>query len=178
MSDTFGTPIDCSPPGSSVHGISQARILEWVVFPSPGDLPNSGIEPTFSASPALAGGFFLSVSHQAHLNLFLDILLFWIHLFLNIGYTFFYTLDMHFCTLDTCFVNVLYHWLICRCWKFFITWEYIPLDPNIGSFQGITEFSLLIFCWEFLHLFLSGILTCSFLLLSCSDFSGKVMLAL
>ena len=28
------TPVDCSPPGSSVHGILQARILEWVVMPS------------------------------------------------------------------------------------------------------------------------------------------------
>ena len=27
------------------HGILQARILEWVAFPSPGDLPNPGIEP-------------------------------------------------------------------------------------------------------------------------------------
>ena len=27
-------PIDCSPPGSSVHGISHARILEWVAMPS------------------------------------------------------------------------------------------------------------------------------------------------
>ena len=26
--------LDCSPPGSSVHGISQARILEWVASPS------------------------------------------------------------------------------------------------------------------------------------------------
>ena len=48
-------PIDCSLPGSSVHRISQARILEWFAFPSPGDLPNTGIEPS---SPALAGGFF------------------------------------------------------------------------------------------------------------------------
>ena len=47
--------MDCSPPGSSVHGMSQARILKWVAFPSPGDLPNSGIKPM---SPALAGGFF------------------------------------------------------------------------------------------------------------------------
>ena len=30
-------PMDCSLPSSSVHGISQARILEWVAFPSPGD---------------------------------------------------------------------------------------------------------------------------------------------
>ena len=38
-------PMDCSPLGSSVYGILQARILEWVVFPSPEDLPNPGIEP-------------------------------------------------------------------------------------------------------------------------------------
>ena len=42
--------MDCSLPGSSVCGISQVRIQEWVAFPSPGDLPNPGIEP---ASPAL-----------------------------------------------------------------------------------------------------------------------------
>ena len=29
---TFCDPKDCSPPGSSVHGISQARILEWVAI--------------------------------------------------------------------------------------------------------------------------------------------------
>ena len=28
----FATPMDCSPPGSVVHGISQARILEWVAI--------------------------------------------------------------------------------------------------------------------------------------------------
>ena len=36
-------PMDCSPPGSSDHGIFQARILEWVV--TPGRLTNPGIEP-------------------------------------------------------------------------------------------------------------------------------------
>ena len=30
---TLWNPIDCSPPGSSVHGIIQARILEWVAIP-------------------------------------------------------------------------------------------------------------------------------------------------
>ena len=34
-----------SPPGSSVHRILQARMLEWLPFPSPGDFPNSGIKP-------------------------------------------------------------------------------------------------------------------------------------
>ena len=49
--------MDSSPPGSSVHGISQARILEWVafLFPSPGDFPNPGIEIVF---PALQADFF------------------------------------------------------------------------------------------------------------------------
>ena len=37
--------MDCSLPGSSVHGLLQARILEWVTIPSPGDLSNPGIEP-------------------------------------------------------------------------------------------------------------------------------------
>ena len=31
---TLWDPLDCSPPGSSVHGILQARILEWVTMPS------------------------------------------------------------------------------------------------------------------------------------------------
>ena len=51
-------PMDCSPPGSSVHGISQARILEWVAITSPGDLFNP-IEPV---SLALVGGFFITES--------------------------------------------------------------------------------------------------------------------
>ena len=40
-------PDACSPPGSSGHGILQARILEWVPFPSPRDLPNPEIKPRF-----------------------------------------------------------------------------------------------------------------------------------
>ena len=47
-------PMDCSLPGSSVHGIPQARILEC---PSPGDLLDSGIEP---GSPALQADSLLS----------------------------------------------------------------------------------------------------------------------
>ena len=31
---TLSDPMDCSPPGSSVHGIFQARVLEWVPLPS------------------------------------------------------------------------------------------------------------------------------------------------
>ena len=54
---TLCSPMDCSSPGSSVHGISQAKILEWVPFPLPGDLPDPGIEPVSPVSPALAYGY-------------------------------------------------------------------------------------------------------------------------
>ena len=36
---TLSEPMDCSPPGPSVHGILQARILEWVAISSSKDLP-------------------------------------------------------------------------------------------------------------------------------------------
>ena len=47
--------MDCSPPDSSVHGISQARTLEWVAISFSRGLPDPGIRPT---PFALAGGFF------------------------------------------------------------------------------------------------------------------------
>ena len=42
--------MDCSLPGSFIHGIFQARVLEWVAISFSGDLPDPGIEPR---SPAL-----------------------------------------------------------------------------------------------------------------------------
>ena len=53
----FASPMDCNPPGSSVHGIPQARMLEWVAISS-WDLPDPGIEPASLVSPALADRFF------------------------------------------------------------------------------------------------------------------------
>ena len=44
--------MDYSPPVSSVHGILQARILEWVAIHFSRDLPNPGIEPRSPASQA------------------------------------------------------------------------------------------------------------------------------
>jgi len=52
--------MDCSPPGSSVHGISQARILEWFAISFSRGLPDPGIE---NGSPALEGDS-LPLSHQ------------------------------------------------------------------------------------------------------------------
>ena len=51
-------PIDCSPPGSTVHGILQAKYWSRLPCPSPGGLPNPGIEPVSLMSLALAGGLF------------------------------------------------------------------------------------------------------------------------
>ena len=50
---TLCNPMDSSPSGSSVHQILQARILEWFALPPPGDLPDTGIKPMSSVSPAL-----------------------------------------------------------------------------------------------------------------------------
>ena len=55
-------PMDCSLPSSSVHGIFQARILEWVAISSWRDVPDPGIESESFGSPALAGGFFTTHS--------------------------------------------------------------------------------------------------------------------
>ena len=63
---TLCDPMDHSPPGSSVHGTSQVRILEWVAFPPPGDLPDPRIQP---ASPALQVNS-LPLSHQEALPAF------------------------------------------------------------------------------------------------------------
>ena len=50
---TLCDPTDCGPPAPSVRGVLQARILEWVASPPPGDLLNTGIRPMSPVSPAL-----------------------------------------------------------------------------------------------------------------------------
>ena len=54
---TLCDPMDCSPPGSSVHGVLQAGILEWFFVPFFKDLPDLGIKPE---SPALQADSLLS----------------------------------------------------------------------------------------------------------------------
>ena len=57
---TLCDAMDCSLPGPSVHGILQARMLEWVAISFSGDLPNPGIQSTSLKSPASSGEFFVT----------------------------------------------------------------------------------------------------------------------
>ena len=56
--------MDCSPPGSSVHGILQARILDWVAIPFSRGSSQPGIEPR---SPALQADFY-QLSYKGRLK--------------------------------------------------------------------------------------------------------------
>ena len=63
---TLCNPMYCSLPRSSVHVISQARILEWVAISFSRGSSRSGIDTASSASPALEGGFFTTVPPGLH----------------------------------------------------------------------------------------------------------------
>ena len=60
---TLCDSMDCSPPGSSVHGIFREKILEWVDISYSGEPPDPGIKPRSPASPALQVDS-LPLSHQ------------------------------------------------------------------------------------------------------------------
>ena len=55
---TLCNPLNCSPPGFSIHGIFQARTLEWVAISYSRRSSQPGIKPTSLVSPTLEGGFF------------------------------------------------------------------------------------------------------------------------
>ena len=62
---TLCEPVDCSPPGPSVHRILQARILEWVSMPSSKGSSDPGIGPASLTSLALGGYFTTSTTWEA-----------------------------------------------------------------------------------------------------------------
>ena len=59
---TLCDPTDCSPPASSVHGLLQARILQWG-----SSKPRDGT--SVFTTPAFAGGFFTAEPHEAQPSL-------------------------------------------------------------------------------------------------------------
>ena len=58
---TLSNPMDCGPPGSSVHRLLQARILEWVAISS-----SRGSSQSRDPSPALVGQFFTTKPSGKH----------------------------------------------------------------------------------------------------------------
>ena len=64
---TFCSPTDCSLPGSSVHGIFQARVLKWVAISF-----SRGIFLTWGSNPVLLNcrQTLYPLSHQGYQNLF------------------------------------------------------------------------------------------------------------
>ena len=69
LSLTLFDPMDSTLPGSSVHGLLQARIL---AYPPPGDLPNPGIKLGPLTFPALAGRFLTTGATTLHFLLKLN----------------------------------------------------------------------------------------------------------
>ena len=64
--DRLCDPVDCSPPGSSVHGIFQQEYWSGLPCPPPWDLSDPGIESESPASPVLQADSLL-LSHQGSL---------------------------------------------------------------------------------------------------------------
>ena len=69
-------PLDCSPPGSSVHGILQARILEWVAISF-----SWGIFPAQGSNPHPLGSHLVQYLLHSHKSLFCKCLLYLVYLF-------------------------------------------------------------------------------------------------
>ena len=93
LCSTLCSFMDCSPPGSSVHGIFQARILEWVAISSSrgSSWPRDYMNPQLFVSPTLADRFFtISTTWKAHIQCIFDnihikyiYLIFFIHLLMG-----------------------------------------------------------------------------------------------
>ena len=89
---TLCYPLDCSPPGSSVHGIFQARILEWLVISSSRG-SNPRIKTASPSSPVLQADS-LPLSHQgSHI---------YIHIHIYIHKHICYAMLSHFSRVQLC----------------------------------------------------------------------------
>ena len=69
---TLCDPVDCSPPGSSVHRISRQEYWSGLPFSPPEHLPNPGMEATSSAFPALAGWILYTKPLGSHVKCMLS----------------------------------------------------------------------------------------------------------
>ena len=102
---TLCNPMDCSPPGFSVHGILQARILEWVAIPF-----SRGVSPTQGLNPGLphCRQILYHLSRWSFLIYFKNYVTYW-------GYSQFshYTYCKYFSTLSSTFHFVSFTHINC-----------------------------------------------------------------
>ena len=84
---TFQDPMVYSPPGSSLHGILQARILEWVAIP----LSKGSSQPRDQTWVSCIAGKFFTVraTREAHFTLYF----WWIQLTQELGITFWHIVE-------------------------------------------------------------------------------------
>ena len=64
---TFCNPVDCSPQGSLSMGLPWQGYWSGLPFPTPGDLPDPGIEPSSPMSPALQADYHCT-AWEAHVE--------------------------------------------------------------------------------------------------------------
>ena len=90
---TLCDPMDCSPPGTSVSGIFQARILEWLPISSPGD-PYSSV--------------FLCMPVSIY---------FFVHLYMCVSVYMCISKRVYMCELPLCVCNVYVYLCVCMCFQ-------------------------------------------------------------
>ena len=131
-------PMDCSPPGSSVHGFSKQEYWSGLSCPPPGDLPDPGIEPR---SPALPEDS-LSAEPPGRLSIYICILfhiLFYYGLLQDIEYS-----SLR-CTVGFCVIFALYI-VVCMCQSQVPSLTLHILSPSVTVNLFSMPVSLFLFC--------------------------------
>ena len=154
---TLYNPMDCSTPASSVHGILQARILEWVAMPfSRASSQGSSLQPESLLSPALAAGFFTNTTWEAQsdhmipqLGIYLDKSPNWytrqnvwssVDLIFSLGFLFLWRIIKSKSKSKVCiswmghFIGISPKWSCCTLeWKSFFMIKAYRSEPQISS---------------------------------------------
>ena len=128
---TLCNPRVCSPPGFSVHEVSQQECWSGLPFLSPGDLPNPKIKLASPASPALAGGYFAAEPPGKPVSLYFIFKVFWLFLFLFITLS---TLKSAYLFWTKFFIRITLHLILNKSWITAISnipkWFVFPFFKN------------------------------------------------
>ena len=86
---TICNPMDCSPPDSSIHGILQARILEWIAMPSSRESSQPRDGTWVFKSPAWVDGFFTaSATWEAYIYIYIGAIYIYIYIYILLYITY------------------------------------------------------------------------------------------